>query len=112
MLLFDLAGADLLKYPRGYLERFVGLDLPTIISLASRDSRAQQASDEASKNGRQEVVESLTFEEFSIAAAHFPILGLGTTLLLEAMDPRRAMETRCFGDRCTIGKIRKALQAA
>jgi hypothetical protein len=91
-----LAVADV-KYLPGYLADYAGLALEQIRQLASRDETAQQD------------VASLTFEEFNIVAAHFPILGLGTTLLLEAMDPERAMAMRRFGDRSGIGKTLKYL---
>ena len=92
------------KYPPGYLVRYVGLDLMQIKQLALQgDGSNQPGTDVASTDGR-EALSSLSFDEFGVAAAHFPILGLGTTLLLEAMDPERAMATRRFGDRSGIGK--------
>ena len=93
-----------MKYPPGYLARYAALDLPQIRHLALQDDARQHVSDVALAHGRQQVVVSLTFEEFMLASTHFPILGLGTTLLLEALDPERAMATRRFGDRSVVGK--------
>lgn len=90
-LCFFRFGVVDIRYQPGYLTEYAGLELQQIRQLASRDKTAQQ-------------VASLTFEEFGIGAAHFPILGLGTTLLLEAMDPERAMAMRRFGERSGIGK--------
>ena len=93
-----------LKYPPGYLARYAALDLAQIRHLASQDDARQYVSDVAFAHGQRLVNMSLTFEEFLLASTHFPILGLGTTLLLEAMDPERAMATRRFGDRSVVGK--------
>ena len=98
-----LGFADL-KYPPGYLTRYAALTLPQIRHLALQDDARQHVSDVASVHGRQDVAVSLTFEEFMLASTHFPTLGLGTTLLLEALDPERAMATRRFGDRSVVGK--------
>eukprot|EP01046_Picozoa_sp_COSAG06_P001043 COSAG06_NODE_31_length_31488_cov_60.882793_28_plen_128_part_00 len=108
----ERSSSDTRQYAAGYLDAYKALDLASIKQLAAAETAAAEALLEPASSGGSEAAkaeaeveagaeveaevgvetevcaEFLTFDEFSTAAAHFPILGLGATLLLEALNPQ------------------------